>query len=114
MLIDVLRIFRCPECLPKMRQSRAKGIIISIGITDIYNDTRLYEMRRMLSLLYELCVAEGLYPWFTTIGCIGSPVLVEKAEIVNEFIRTHFTNVIDINDVAAFGLETTLLSYYSR
>lgn len=102
------------ECTHEMKKNRSKGVLISIGETNLRNGTTLYDMKRLFSLLFVTCESEGLQPLLTTVLCTGPAELVEKAEIFNEFLRTYFTNVIDIMDVAAGGLESTLLKLYGR
>lgn len=102
------------EFVSKLKDKHSKGVLLSIGETDLRNGLPLYEMKRLFTMLFVSCESEQLMPLVTTIMCTGPPELVEKANIFNAFIRANFTNVIDIMDVVINGLEATLLNLYGR
>lgn len=97
-----------------MRDKRSRGVLLSIGETDLRNGLPLYEMKRLFTMLFVTCESEQLMPLVTTVMCTGPAELVEKANIFNAFLRANFTNVIDIMDVVVTGLEATLLKLYGR
>lgn len=76
--------------------NKKKCVILSIGTTDLRNGTSLSDMRKQFVTLYRLCQNNGLKPMVTTISCMDTKELNAKAKIFNEFLRTNFTNVIDL------------------
>lgn len=97
----------------RVRATRTKNIVISIGETDLYRGTPLFQMKRDFAYLYLLCVDNNLKPLVTTIMCTGPGLIAQKADIFNAFIMANFTNVIDLWDVAHRGLESAILNMYT-
>lgn len=100
---------------PKVHKK--KCIILSIGTSDLRNGTSLIDMRKQFVTLYRMCQNNGLKPLVTTISCMETMELMEKAKIFNEFLQQNFTNVIDLFKAvngANGGLANTLASLRKR
>lgn len=96
----------------KLQSGKIRNVIISIGATDLVKGTSLPEMKRLFTILFRLCEKHHLRPIVTTIVCMTSKVVDEKARIFNQFILENFDNVIDLWDVFIHGIENTLVNMY--
>lgn len=89
--IERLSMFKKNDGTKKKRK-----LIISIGATDLRTKTPLIMMRKQFVTLFLTCERNGYDPLITTIACYDSPQLHQKANIFNEFLKTQFEKVIDL------------------
>lgn len=95
-------------------QQRRKKVLISIGATDLRMAHSFGDMKRDFTHLFLQCDALGLKPLVTTVYCIDSPELKERADLFNKFLMENFENVVDMKQVGRIGLANAMLMTHNR
>lgn len=102
------------ELRKERMQEHKQKVLISIGATDLRNNQSFGDMKRDFTRLFFKCEEYGLKPLITTIQCIDSPQHKVRADMFNAFLMANFENVVDLREVARFGLANVILKTHNR